>query len=320
MIFKELEKNNKDIFSTNPKIILGLSGGPDSIFLYEFLKELHKKNKIKLICAHFDHEWRRESAKDSEFCKKLCMKDNIEFIQGRSSELNLSIKFNGSKEEIGRIMRHTFLKKILINKNANYIALAHHLKDQQETFIWRIIRGTTLSGLTCMKEIDAPYIRPLLNMDKKEILDYLDNNNIDYLTDHTNESDDYLRNRIRKYVIPAIEKCDDRFNKKFATTLNLLQEEEEFLKNITLTNFNNIFKLSSKNNKFIGDLKGFKSLDKILQKRILILLFCKKNLKFNLSNNYLNEILRFIKNTNGGSHQISTNFKIIKKQNNFWVE
>lgn len=320
MIFKELEKNNKDIFATNPKIILGLSGGPDSIFLYEFLKELHKNNKIELICAHFDHEWRTESAKDWQFCKKLCLKDNIEFIGGKSSELNLNIKFNGSKEEIGRILRHTFLKKILLNKNAKYIALAHHLKDQQETFIWRIIRGTTLSGLTCMKKIDTPYIRPLLNIDKKEILNYLNNNKIEYLIDHTNESDNYLRNRIRKYVIPAIEKSDDRFDKKFITTLMLLQEEEDFLKNLTLINFNKIFEISSNNNKYIGNLKEFKSLDKVLQKRTLILLFCKEKLKFNLSNNYLNEVLRFIENKNGGSHQISTKFKITKKQNNFWVE
>lgn len=320
MIFEKLKKINNSLFLNKPKIILALSGGPDSIFLFEFLKKLHQEEKISLVCTHLDHEWRKESGDDLLFCKNLCKKNNIKFIGKKASQLKNNHKYNGSKEEYARNLRYTLFKKVLKSENADYIALAHHLNDQQETFIWRIIRGTSLSGLSCMEKFNKPYIRPLLDLEKKEILEYLNKNKIEYLKDYTNYSDNYLRNRIRKYVIPNIEKIDPRFNKKFATTLKHLQNENEFLNKLTKQKFNIIFKKSKNNQKFIGNLKKFKSLDKVLQKRILILLFSKQNLKFNLSNSYLNEILRFLNNHRGGSHNISNFFKIIKKKNNLWIE
>lgn len=318
-VLEKLEQNNKEILTNKHKIILGLSGGPDSVLLFNFLNKLHKKNKIELICAHLDHEWRKESIKDVAFCKQLCKKNNIKFIAGKASDINLNIKFNGSQEEVGRILRHSFLKKILKKENADHIALGHHLQDQQETFLWRIIRGSSLAGLTCMKKNEYPYIRPLLNIEKKEILDYLEKNKIEYLTDKTNESDKYLRNKIRKYVIPQIEKCDPRFSKKFASTLGLLQEENDFIQNLSLNIFDKIFHLSENTKKYIGNLKEFRNLDKVIQKRIIIIWLSKEELKFNLSNNYLHEILRFLENKNGGSHQISITFTIVKKQNHFFI-
>ncbi len=320
MLLEKLKQNNKEILTGNKKIILGLSGGPDSVLLFLFLKKLKTENKIDLVCAHLDHEWRKESTKDVIFCKQLCEKENIKFVEGKASNINSSIKFNGSQEEVGRILRHTFLKDILKKENADHIALGHHLQDQQETFLWRIIRGTTLSGLTCMKKNDTQYIRPLLNIEKTEIINYLNKNKIEYLIDKTNESDKYLRNKIRKYVIPQIEKCDPRFSKKFASTLSFLQEEDDFLKKLSKTVFDKIFYYSSKKKKFIGNLKEFQNLDTVIKKRIIILWFCKEELKFNLSNNYLNEIIRFIDNKNGGSHQISTTFSITKKQSSFWIQ
>lgn len=332
MIFDKLEKELKNIInlSDKPKIILGLSGGPDSVFLFYFLKKLAQENKIQLICAHLDHEWRKESKSDVEFCKNLCKQHKIKFISNTTNELNLNLKFNGSQEEIGRKLRRHFFNKVLKENNANYVALAHHLQDQQETFFWRIIRGTTLNGLIGMKKLQPPYIRSLLDIEKKEILNYLNKNNITYLIDQTNDSDKYLRNRIRKYVIPSLEKVDPRFSKKFATTLNYLQEEEAFIKKITENSFNNLFKKSEETfnvieqkncseNKFIGNLKEFLSLDTVLQKRIIIYWLTKEKVKFSPSNNFLLEILRFLKNENGGVHKIDNNFSIYKKQNKFKI-
>lgn len=322
-MLKKIEQNLQKIINleNKPKIILGLSGGPDSIFLFLFLNKLAQENKIELICAHLNHEWRPEANLDVEFCKNLCKQNNIKFIAGKASELEIAIKFNGSLEEIGRKLRRYFFNKVLQQENANYIALAHHLQDQQETFFWRIIRGTTLKGLSGMKMLQKPYLRPLLNIEKKEILEYLDRNNVKYLIDYTNDSDKYLRNRIRKYVLPALEKVDARFSKKFLTTLNFLQEEEEFLNKITEDNFNNIFKINNNiiNNKYTGNLSEFKKLDIILQKRILIYWLDKEKVKFAPSNNFLLEILRFLNNPNGGKHKINQDFSIIKKQNLFKI-
>lgn len=319
MLFEKIEKNLQNILDQKPKIILGFSGGPDSTFLFHFLKTLHEQNKIELIAAHLDHGWRTESAKDAEFCLKLCKKYEIQIFVGHAQDLCANLKFNGSKEEIGRKLRRNFFENLLKEQKADYIALAQHLQDQQETFFWRIIRGCTLSGLTGMKQINMPYIRPLLNITKKEILDYLHTNNIKYLTDHTNLSDAYLRNRIRKYILPAAQKCDNRFDQKFQSTLKHLQEEDFFLQNLTEKEFEKIFSKDSKKACFIGQLDEFKKLNIVLQKRILILWFIKEKINFVLSENYLNEALRFLSSKRGGSHKLNPKWGLIKKKNQFWI-
>lgn len=324
MLFSKIKNNIKNILqdfknkSEKPKIILGLSGGPDSVFLFYFLKELHKNNEIELITAHLDHGWRPESFKDVQFCKNLSKKFNILCIHAHAKDLSLNLKFNGSKEELGRKLRHCFFKKIVKEQSANFVALAHHLQDQQETFFWRIIRGTSLSGLTCMKSLDGNILRPLLNITKQEILDYLNKNKIEYLTDITNYSDSFLRNRIRKYVLPAMAQCDPRFDQKFQSTLMHLQEEDDFLKNLTQEEFDKIFNKNT--NFFIGNLKLFINLDIVLQKRLIIFWLSKEKLTFHLSDAYLNEILKFLKSKSGGSHKVGTDWQIIKKKNFFWAE
>ncbi|MFA5075132.1 MAG: tRNA lysidine(34) synthetase TilS [Candidatus Babeliales bacterium] len=324
MLFNKIKNNIKNILenfknkSESPKIILGLSGGPDSIFLFYFLKELHQNNELNLIAAHLDHGWRAESFKDVQFCQNLCKKFSIPFIYTQATDLGLNLKFNGSKEELGRKLRQHFFKKLLKEQNADFVALAHHLQDQQETFFWRIIRGTSLSGLTCMKILDDRTLRPLLNISKQEILNYLHENKISYITDQTNYSDSFLRNRIRKYVLPALAQCDSRFDQKFQSTLKHLQEEENFLKNLTKKEFDNIF---SKNKEFfVGNLKLFINLDIVLQKRLLILWLSKEKLTFHLSDAYLKEILKFLKSKFGGTHSVGQTWQIIKKKNFFWTE
>ncbi len=322
MLFNKINKNLQNILKTKPKIILGLSGGPDSVFLFYYLKNFHDENKITLICAHLDHEWRNESKQDTKFCQNLCKLHNISIFCEQTSNLCLNLKFNGSKEEIGRKLRRHFFEKLLKKQKATYIALAQHQQDQQETFFWRIIRGSSLSGLTCMKKISLPYIRPLLNISKKEIISYLENNKIKSLHDDTNESDLFLRNRIRKYVIPEIEKCDNRFSKKFESTLEQLQEEDLFLNKLTQNHFKQLFESLDRNGKtiLIGDLKSFLTLDPVLQKRILIKLLIKTKVYFSPSTNFLNEALRFLKNQNGGSHQLGSNWKIYKRKKSFWIK
>ncbi len=322
MLFKKIETNIKNIIEKKLKIILGLSGGPDSIFLFHFLKYLHDQNKITLIAAHLDHGWRKESIEDVKFCQSLCNKNNIPLIHEHANNLCANLKFNGSKEELGRKLRRTFFENVLKKEKADFVALGHHQQDQQETFFWRIIRGSSLCGLTCMKKTDSFYIRPLLNINKQEILNYLEENKIKYLIDKTNNSDCFLRNRIRKYVLPAIQKADDRFNAKFESTIKHLQEEELFLKKLTHNSFETVFtkKLKAEQLLYCGNLKSFLNIDKVLQKRILIYWLNKEKVTFSASDKYFNEILRFLSNTRGGSHQLYLSWKLNKKKNLFWIE
>ena len=170
-----------------------------------------------------------------------------------------------------------------------------------------------------MKQLDNQYLRPLLNISKTEILNYLDQNKIKYLIDKTNTSDVYLRNRIRKYVLPAMQKCDERFDQKFGSSLKHLQEEDNFLKSITQQIFEQVFK-HDKTFNFVGNLKTFQELDIVLQKRTLMFWLIKEKISFSPSESYLNEILRFLNTENGGSHQLGQSWRLCKKKKQFWIE
>lgn len=310
-IYSYILKNK--LIPENSKVVLGLSGGPDSVFLlYYFKYFLQNKIQFDFIAAHLDHEWREDSFKDIQFCKEICAQLNISFFYSKASELNLNLKHTGSKEELGRNMRRIFFEKIAQEQNATSIALAHHLQDQEETFFIRLIRGTTLSGLISMKARNGIYIRPLLEINKSEIISYLDKNEIKYLIDPSNDSFEFLRNRIRHSVIPSLKSCDQRFDGNFLRTLNNLKESEEFLENITKETFKYISEY--KNEIYQIDLQKFFILDEFLQKRIIFYWLYKTNIRFNLTENFLNEIIRFLANKKSLNHKIHNEFYIEKKQ------
>lgn len=302
-----------------PKVILGFSGGPDSVFLLHVLALLQDDGLLKVIAAHLDHEWRVNSGADVEFCKQLCSKLNIEFLSAKASQLEAKIKFNGSCEEVGRAMRRCLFENVLTANGAHFIMLAHHAQDQQETFFMRLMRGTTLSGLRCMDYINGKYIRPLLEIDKDEIVKYLDQNQIKYLIDETNQSDKYLRNRIRKYVIPAAKKCDLRFNSKFQSSLSHLKQEDDFLKILAKQKFDEIFTVDLKPNLLVGDLNKFLGIEIVLQRRIVLEWLIKEGIKFQPSLKYIDEILRFLNSLRGGAHKIGCETSIVKKGKKFFI-
>ncbi len=308
-ILKYIQENN--LIPKNSKILVGLSGGPDSVFLLHVLKSLQNKLKFELIAAHLDHEWRKNSHLDVDFCRKITSELMVPFFSAKASQLNLNLKKTGSKEELGRIMRRYFFEQIAKEQNADKIALAHHLNDQEETFLIRLILGTTLTGLTGIKSSDGIYIRPLLEIKKDEILKYLEENKITYLIDPSNTSDEFLRNRIRK-IIPSLQQCDKRFDENFLRTLNKLKETDQFLEKIIEEKFNEIS--IKKDEIYEINLKQFFNFDQFLQFKILILWLIKSDIKFELTESFLNEILRFLKQPGSGIHEIHHEWKINKKK------
>ncbi|MGE0206877.1 MAG: tRNA lysidine(34) synthetase TilS [Candidatus Babeliales bacterium] len=293
-------------------IIIGLSGGPDSVFLLHVLHEYRKKMPLKLIAAHLDHQWRTESGNDVLFCKKLCESLEIPFVHSSADQLPAALQKKGSKEEIGRRMRRYFLQMIKQDYNAHSIALGHHLNDQEETFFIRLIRGSTLAGLTCMKPRENAYIRPLLALTKKDILEYLHANTISYLTDPSNESESFLRNRIRLNVIPAIKECDARFDTNFVRTLSALQETEQYLQTLTAATFQTLAEFQDSS--WHLSLEQFKALDPFMQKRVLLYWLIKEQVPFTPTASFLDEILRFLYTKQGGSHTLAPTWALEKKQ------
>ncbi len=310
---------NHNLLEPQQTIVVGLSGGPDSVFLLHYLLEKQHDLKLNLIAAHLDHEWRESSAQDAEFCKALCAKLNVTFISRRLSELNINIKSSGSKEQDARKARRFFFETIAVEYDANGIALAQHKNDQEETFFIRLLRGSSLSGLCGMWPKRGLYIRPLLPINKKEILTWLTTNNIAYVTDLTNISDDFLRNRIRNKLIPYISEIDSRFSTTLLKTMERLQQTELFLQRLTLQTFTQIAQFDNKVDAHVINKKAFMQLDPVMQYRILVHWLTLESVQFPVTQTFFDEVIRFIEQPVSKMHEIHELWGIIKKRNSFYI-
>lgn len=300
------------LITPDMRIIVGLSGGPDSVFLLHALAALKQKISFDVITAHLDHEWREHSAADAQFCMQLAASLHINCIVKKRSELNFDFKYNGSREEEGRAMRRYFFEHLLKEQNAHRIALGHHAQDQQETFFIRLIRGSSLTGLSAMRPHSGHYIRPLLGINKDEIVAYLTKEQISFVIDQTNDSDAFLRNRIRHQVLPALKACDNRFEQNFLKTLTRLQETDDCIEQIV----HNLFKqISSINNgKWVVNHAQLLAQPVDLQYRLIMHWLIQEGVKFPVSQQFLQEIIRFLKNGTG-SHQLNAQWRLSKKSN-----
>lgn len=196
-----------NLIQKGDKILIGVSGGPDSVALLHILNSLSRKFEFSLYIAHLDHMLRKDSIKDAEFVKKLSKILKIPLVIGRVNVKTLSK--NISIEEGGRNSRLEFFFKVARKIKANKIALAHNLDDQAETVLMRILRGTGLNGISGIlpkrKISGYEIIRPLLEVKRSEIEIYLRENKIEARQDRTNFKDIYFRNKIRNNLLPFLE-------------------------------------------------------------------------------------------------------------------
>jgi tRNA(Ile)-lysidine synthase len=294
-------------------IICGLSGGSDSLFLFHYLVPLHAAGTITLVAAHFDHEWRADSDNDVQLCNTVCQQYGIKLVVQKRSTFHTTFTYNGSKEELGRTMRRSFLQDVAKQYAADAIALGHHLQDQQETFFIRLARGSSLSGLTVMKPRAGLYIRPLLETHKNDIIHYLQQHAISFIEDSTNTSPDFLRNRVRHTVLPNLTLCDSRFDKNFLKTITRLQETEETLELFTKERFNMIQTSSEGAYGIQISLLLAQSTD--MQGRLLLHWFIKEQLQFPLSHSFLQEVIRFLRHGKQQTHRLTKNWYLSKKNN-----
>jgi len=189
------------------KVILGVSGGADSICLLFMLLELQKELGFSMAAVHVHHGIRGESADaDEKYVQKICRQHKIELYSFHENVKEYAKKNGLTEEEAGRNVRRLAFQKICKEQKGTKIALAHHKNDNVETFLWNLCRGTGLKGMGGILPVSREYIRPLLCLKREEIETYLRENHIEYCIDKTNFQDDYTRNRIRNQVIPYLEK------------------------------------------------------------------------------------------------------------------
>lgn len=293
-------------------VIVGLSGGPDSVCLLHTLCALRDAYNLKVVAVHLDHGWRQNSADDAVFCKNLAQQLNVPIIVAHAEDIITTKKINGSREEEGRNLRRTFFEQCARENDASAIALGHHHDDQVETFFIRLIRGASIEGLAGMQPRDGLYIRPLLSCTKKEILEFLDTHTIAYRIDPTNISNEFLRNRIRQQLIPTLYQVDQRAETTIKRTLHNMQEAEQFLHMQTVEMLKKVTDDGTYN---LLNIPLFLALDPFMQKRVLVLWLCKALVPFVPSSSFFDEIIRFLQTAKNNKHHIHEQWMIIKKDN-----
>lgn len=213
--YKEKFLQSSDLlkFLKDRKVILAYSGGPDSTFLLHMLLE----NNFNVELAYVNHMLRGEdSDKEVKFVKNIASTFNIKLHYIERDILSLSKEEKKGIEECAREVRYTFFESI-----PGIVATAHNLDDNVETFLFRLIRGTSLKGLSAISRARDKYIRPILHFSKSEILEYLTSEKIEYVEDKSNKSVDYTRNMIRLKIVPLMESINPLFKYKIE---NLIED------------------------------------------------------------------------------------------------
>ena len=220
-VYKFISENN--MLSSGDTAVCGLSGGADSVALLLSLYQLREKLGITVEALHVNHCIRgEESDSDEEFCRKLCKSLDIAFTAVRCDVVSQSKKWQKSTEETARIMRYEEFAK---HSEGKKLATAHNANDNLETVILNLTRGTGIKGLAGIPCVRGNIIRPLLTVSRAEIEDFLKISGQSYVTDSTNLSDDYTRNKIRHRIIPLLEEINSSVVATSVNTIDTVREE-----------------------------------------------------------------------------------------------
>ena len=196
-----------DLISGAEKILIGLSGGADSVFALHFFNKYSKKYKIEIAAIHVNHNLRgKESKRDEKFCRDLCEKLNVEFLISKVDVTTSAKKNKQSLEEAARILRYNEFEKSAESTNSDLIITSHNNDDNTETVLLNIVNGSGLSGISGIPHKRENIIRPFLCLSKSDIIDYLNQSEINFVIDSSNENLDFRRNYLRKKIIPELKK------------------------------------------------------------------------------------------------------------------
>lgn len=252
------------------KLLLAVSGGPDSMAMLFAMKNLSETMGFKLFIAHVNHGVRGELAlRDQMFVEKIAKEINIPFYTKNVDMVAYGKELGISSEDAGRLLRYGFFREVLSSLGGGYICVAHNKNDQAETVLLRILRGTGVEGLKAMELISGDIIRPLINVERTEIEDYIRDNKIETMLDHTNLQAIYSRNKVRLELIPYIQ---ENFNPNIIDSLCRLSEiaswEMEIINKVVEKKFNLLVKnISSNSIIFKGD--EFLSEDDSIKRKLI---------------------------------------------------
>lgn len=274
-------------------LIIGVSGGPDSVFLLHALALYRQKNPITIVVAHVNHGIRGKHANNDErFVKKLAQELQLKCVVKK-------VKLTGSGlEEKGRKVRRSFFEECAKKFSAQKIVTAHTLNDQLETVILNVIRGAFVGGMAGMAEREGLYYKPLLNVEKKDIFAWLKTKKYTYCIDAMNDDESYARVLVRKKIVPLLQKINPSVAQTVAENAVVMHELSQYLKQ----------EASKRLNKFGATVPVtiFASEAWIIQSAMVQYLYEKiTNSKYSLGNKHITAILALV-NKNQGNKKHST--------------
>lgn len=225
-----------NMLSPGDTVLIGVSGGPDSMALLYLLMDISKEFSIKIKAAHLNHGFRKEAMEEAEFVEKAAASLGLPAIIKSVDVPSIKERDNLSAQEAARKARYAFFEEAANEAGANKVALAHTSDDQAETVLMRLIRGSGplgLSGIPPVRDMsggqEAIIIRPLIDCSRKDVEGYLSEKGISYVIDSSNLKMDYMRNRVRMELIPFLEGYNPNIKETLARNAEVSHRDNHFL-------------------------------------------------------------------------------------------
>ena len=295
--------NKYNMIQSGDGIVIGVSGGPDSMTLLNILNNLKEKLNIKLYVAHINHSIREEADAETEYVKEFCKKIDVEFFAKKVKVEEIAKELKIGTEEAGRNIRYEFFEEVAHKVGANKIATAHNLNDNAETVLMNIIRGTSVSGLKGIDKVrDGKYIRPIIECSRAEIEDYCKEKNLNPRYDKSNNENIYTRNKIRNLLIPFLQK---EFNPNIVEGINRLSqiaiEEEQFINKVVEKEYEKL--QIAVDNTIILNLKEFNKLDYVIKAKLILYTISKVYGKTSgIEKKHIDDIIKLCDNNIGNKY------------------
>ena len=311
-----------DVINDNDTVIVALSGGMDSMCLMDVFYKLDIEVDYHLKAIHVHHGIRgNEADRDLEFVKSYCKSMDIELIEAKVNTLDYARLNKLTIEEAARKLRYDEFEKCYKkisaeNKNHNtYILVAHHEKDQVETILHNMIRGTGLRGIAGMNSQNDYIIRPFLNISKKEIERYVDTYDVPYVNDTSNEDTSFARNFIRKEVIDKLETINVQAYAHIVELARQVRDVNNFLDTESAKAYKKVL-IKESASKIVIDLSKFRSKNSVIKAGVVRYIFDKLvgTLK-DITKINVNDIIDMAEKEKGGHIDLPYNMTVDKKKN-----
>lgn len=250
------------------KVVVGVSGGADSVGLLLILLELKKLYHLELYVVHVNHGYRgAEADQDQEFVEALCNEYNISFAVKKVDMASYAKENGYSLEEAGRILRYEAFEEARTRYHATKVAVAHNKNDQAETVLMNLTRGTGMRGLSGIGPKRGDIIRPFLCVTRTEIESYLEQRGVGYRVDSSNLTDDFTRNKVRRNVIPLLEEVNEQAITHIYQVAEQMREMEQYLDFVTKQTFDRIVHVE--NGQYCLNVEQLEKENPVIGKRIL---------------------------------------------------